>query len=306
MEPFISAAKDINVEEIMASIRKKIQDKKDAGLLKQREIDEIAEMELQPLPDFLEIPNTYEPHLYPNFGQYTAVPTPSAEEIQRAELDRKPKRPFFSQPMARTAPGEEEPGGLTNAPPAKFTPIPIPADLETQETGLAKKLLKKIRSLLNPLIRFMNRPMYLELQTAIIRLQNSNAEIIASNAIVANELNAALEEQQKTIVELQTANVEIKAAIFELYELFELRPALFKLKTALVDAQNQLLKHIPVVLQSSEYIKLLHNSSNNIIVEASKLKTEEELLKTKIKILEDKMEFLENRERALEKKLSPS
>lgn len=27
MEPFISAAKDINVEEIMAAIRKKIQDK---------------------------------------------------------------------------------------------------------------------------------------------------------------------------------------------------------------------------------------------------------------------------------------
>jgi hypothetical protein len=56
MEPFISAAKDINVEEIMAAIRKKIQDKKDSGLLKQREIDEIAEMELQPLPDFFYTP----------------------------------------------------------------------------------------------------------------------------------------------------------------------------------------------------------------------------------------------------------
>ncbi len=290
MEPFISAAKDINVEEIMAAIRKKIQDKKDSGLLKQREIDEIAEMELQPLPDFLEIPNTYEPHLYPNFGKYNAVPTPSDEEMQRAELDKRPKRPFFSQPMARR---------LTNASSAQYTPIPLPAALELQETGLAKKLLKAIRSLLNPLIRFMNRPMYLELQTAIIQLQNSHAEI---NIIVAN----GIEELQKTIIELQTASVEIKAAIFELYELFELQPALFKLKVALVDTQNQMLKHIPIVLKSSEYIKLLHNVSNNIIVEASKLKTEEELLKTKIKILEDKMEFLENRERALEKKLSPS
>ena len=190
MEPFISAAKDINVEEIMAAIRKKIQDKKDSGLLKQREIDEIAEMELQPLPDFLEIPNTYEPHLYPHDGQYTAIPAPAEEEIK--------------------------------------------------ETGLAKNLLKKIRNLLGPLIRFMTRPLYLEL------------------------------------------------------------------KTAIVDIQNHLFKHTPIVLQSSEYIRLLHNAINNMIVEASKLKTEEELLKTKIKILEDKMEFLENRERALEKKLPPS
>ena len=58
-----------------------------------------------------------------------------------------------------------------------------------------------------------------------------------------------------------------------------------------------------IVLQSSEYIRLLHNTVHNMIVEMSKLKTEEELLKTKIKILEDKSEFLENRERALEKKL---
>jgi hypothetical protein len=213
MEPFISAAKDINVEEIMAAIRKKIQDKKDAGLLKQREIDEIAEMELQPLPDFLEIPNTYEPHLYPSrgqsdipaypgCGQYTDIPAPVAEEIIR-------------------------------------------------ETGLAKGVLKKIRNLLSPLIRFMTRPLYLELKTAI-----------------------------------------------------------FDLKTAIVETQNYLFKHMfkqdPIILQSSEYIRLLHNAINNIIVEASKLKTEEELLKTKIKIMEDKIEFLENRERALEKKLSLS
>jgi len=186
MEPFISSAKDINVEEIMAAIRKKIQDKKDSGLLKQREIDEIAEMELQPLPDFLEIPNTYENVLYPGFAEHMAPPAPIAEAIN--------------------------------------------------ETGLAKGILKKIRSLFFPLIRFMTRPLYIELKTAILDLQ----------------------------------------------------------------------KKVPIVLQSSEYIRLLHNAINNMIVEASKLKTEEELLKTKIKILEDKMEFLENRERALEKKLPPS
>ena len=74
MEPFIHAAAEINVEEIMAAIRKKIQDKKDSGLLKQSEIDEIAEMELQPLPDFLEIPNIYDPILYPGFAENIAPP----------------------------------------------------------------------------------------------------------------------------------------------------------------------------------------------------------------------------------------
>lgn len=59
----------------------------------------------------------------------------------------------------------------------------------------------------------------------------------------------------------------------------------------------------PFVLQSKEYIVLLHNAMNNMIVETSKAKIEQELLKTKIKILEDKVEFLEKRERAVEKKL---
>ena len=158
MEPFISAAKDINVEEIMASISKKIQDKKDSGLLKQREIDEIAEMELQPLPDFQDIPNTYKPVLYPGFAEHMAAPAPIEEAIQ--------------------------------------------------ETGLAKGILKKIRNLLFPLIRFMTRPLYIELKTGILDLQ----------------------------------------------------------------------KKVPIVLQSSEYIRLLHNAINNMIVEASKLKIEEEFM----------------------------
>ena len=73
MEPFIHASAEIDVEEIMAAIRKKIQDKKDSGLLKQSEIDEIAEMELQPLPDFLEIPSNYENILYPGFAENMAA-----------------------------------------------------------------------------------------------------------------------------------------------------------------------------------------------------------------------------------------
>ncbi len=182
MEPFISAAPDINVEEIMAAIRKRIQDKKDSGLLKQRDMDEIAEMELLPLPDFQEIPNIYDPMLYPDF----------AENVDpNVQLE------------------------------------------EPRDTNPVKIVLKKIRSLFAPMIRFIVRPMCVELKTDILRLQ----------------------------------------------------------------------KRDRIILQSSEYIRLLHNTVHNMIVEMSKLKTEEELLKTKIKMLEDKSEFLENRERALEKKL---
>ena len=183
MELFIQAAPEIDVDEIMAAIQKKIQDKKDSGLLKQSEIDEIVEMELQPLPDFLEIPHVYEPILYPGFAENIAPPAPLAETMR--------------------------------------------------ETGLAKGLLKQVRRLFFPLIRFMTRPLYVELKSAILDLQ----------------------------------------------------------------------KKVPIVLQSSEYVRLLHNAMHNLIVEASKLKTEEELLKTRMRILEDKVEFLENRERALEKRL---
>jgi len=182
MEPFISAAAEINVDEIMAAIGKRIQEKKDSGLLKQRDIEEIIEMELQPLPDFQEIPNIYDPMLFPDF----------AENV--------------------------DPNVQLEEPP---------------ETNPVKAILKKIRGGFAPMIRFIVRPMCVELKTDILRLQ----------------------------------------------------------------------KRDRIILQSSEYIRLLHNSMHNIIVEMSKLKTEEELLKTKIKMLEDKSEFLENRERALEKKL---
>lgn len=214
MEPFIQASAGIDVDEIMAAIQKKIQDKKDAGLLKQSEIDEIAEMELQPLPDFQEIPFVYEPMLYPGFAQNMAPPaTP-------------------------------DPGGAESADAA------APEEI-IDESGLAKGMMKKLRSLLFPWIRFMTRPLYLELKTSINGLQ-------------------------KHAQQLQRSHSDL-----------------------LLDLQNKM----RVVQQSSEYIRLLHNTAHNLIIEATKLKTEEELLKTRMRILEDKIEFLENRQRALEKKL---
>ncbi|MCK4835291.1 MAG: hypothetical protein KAT17_01570 [Candidatus Aminicenantes bacterium] len=63
-EDFISANKEIDVNAIMESIIKKIEEKKKSGVLKQSEIDEINEMELLPLPDFQEVPSVYEDHLF--------------------------------------------------------------------------------------------------------------------------------------------------------------------------------------------------------------------------------------------------
>ena len=174
----------------MKDIQKRIQEKKESGVLKQSDIDYIVDMELLPIPDFLEIPNVYEQHLYP------------ADE-----------------------------SGL-------YEPHHIEPEVEQ---GTAKKILQKIRQLIFPIIRFMIRPISNDLTNLTVELHNQN--------------------------------------------------------------KKKLVPMIPIVYQSKEYIMLLHNTINNMIVESSKLKIEEELLKTKIKVLEDKLEFLENRERAIEKKL---
>ncbi len=208
MESFISADKEIDVEQIMSKIQKRIREKKEAGVIRQIEVDEIVDMELLPLPDFLEVPNVYEPHLYP-------VPA--------------------------------------GAPPKKeFHPLEITFEIEegTGPRGFIKKIFVKIRKIIFPLVRFMTRPIYNELKQFSGDRYNDNA-----------------------------------------YKVFK--------NTGEIENYRQ------VVMQSKEYIKLLHNAMNNLIVESSKLKIDHELQKIKIKVLEDKIEFLENRERAIEKKIFP-
>lgn len=55
--------------------------------------------------------------------------------------------------------------------------------------------------------------------------------------------------------------------------------------------------------RSMEYIKLLHNLSNNMVVEMSKLKVEIDSLRNRLITVENKLEFLEKRERILEERL---
>jgi len=259
MEPFIQAGAGIDVEEIMAAIQKRIQEKKDAGLLKQGEIDEIVDMELQPLPDFLEIPHVYEPILFPGFAEKMSEAPPPAPRHPRPSRAPRPPRPARAQ--AEPPPAAEE---------------------AVQETGLAKGMLKKIRSLLFPMIRFMSRPLYTELKTGIRDNQKMSQELAANLLDMKNGFGEYLDDFKNDFLDFQADFQDFKSDILDLH----------------MDMQ----KKVAIVLQSREYICLLHNALHNIIVEASKLKTEEEMLKTKMRILEDKIEFLENRQRALEKK----
>jgi len=49
---------------IREDIEKKIREKKKEGILTEREVREIEEMRLQPLPDIQDVQNVYEDHLF--------------------------------------------------------------------------------------------------------------------------------------------------------------------------------------------------------------------------------------------------
>lgn len=191
----ISTQAPVDVQSIMEQIEQRIREQKDSGVLKESEIEEICQMEMLPLPDFLDVPNVYEPHLYP------PRPSPSYE-------------------------------------PEVFSP--------ELEAGAVKAMMGKLRRLLSPLTRFFLRPHSNELRHIVIERYNRNA-------------------------------LEI----------------------------HKLKQDNPILHQSKEYIKLLHNAMNNMIVEFSKLKIEEELLKTQVKAMEDRLAFLEKRERSIEHTLFP-
>jgi hypothetical protein len=246
MNDVVTMPAGIDVDAIMAAIRNTIEEKKRGGILRQSDVDDIAQMELIPLPDFLEIPNVYEPHLYPGFDP---------QQFRLSQL----------RPLA----------ALLGENPPPITPYKRPPQ-EIEEggnglRGLIKRVLRKTRSLLFPLIRFMTRPLYLELQNGIL-------------------------DSQESIHHLGQELPRIHSRI----DTHRNNMTLFR--HDLIDYLTHI-QHLS--LQSREYIKLLHNTANNVIVEATKAKVEQELLKTKIKVLEDRLDFLENRQRSLERKALP-
>ena len=53
-----------SVEKIMKEIEKSIESKMKEGILREKEIREIEEMRLHPLPDILDVQSVYSDHLY--------------------------------------------------------------------------------------------------------------------------------------------------------------------------------------------------------------------------------------------------
>ncbi len=158
-------AESLDVNELMQRIEKTIQEKKDLNVLKESEITDISNMELQPLPDFLEIPNPYQAHLYPE------SPLPQFSALQG----------------------------------------------EISESGAVKAVMKKIRQLLMPLIRFFTRPIYLELRNALVETQTNLAAIIPITyqskeyvKLLHNALNNCIVEMSKLKIDLEMQKTKLR------------------------------------------------------------------------------------------------
>ncbi len=106
----------------------------------------------------------------------------------------------------------------------------------------------------------------------------------------------------ETIPERKSLKIFLKR-IFSIPKPWILRGLLFYLRPY-IDPKFDKFDELTVNLQKSmEYIKLLHNLSNNIVVEMSKLKVEVDALRNRLITVENKLEFLEKRERILEEKI---
>ncbi|MCP4149551.1 MAG: hypothetical protein GY757_17525 [bacterium] len=262
---FISAGNDVDVEEIMNSIKKRIQEKKDSGVLKQIEIEEIDDMELLPLPDFLEIPDVYQPNLYPDYEKQTVeefdenagADSDSHINYKRKSIDKFEVHPDTPEFEAETGSGVR---------------------------GIIKKSLLFCRKLVFPLVRFMTRPIYNELKQLTYDRHNELKQFTCDRD---NEL-------KHLACHWHNENIE---------NLDRITPQIFRNTNHILKTTTDFNNYKPMIHQGKEYIKLLHNLINNMVAESSKLKIESELLKTKMKVMEDKIEFLENRERAIENKL---
>jgi hypothetical protein len=60
----IKSMKEKDQKKIMAEIAKRIEEKKKNGVFTEKEIREIEKMELNPLPDILDVQSVYESFLY--------------------------------------------------------------------------------------------------------------------------------------------------------------------------------------------------------------------------------------------------
>lgn len=105
---------------------------------------------------------------------------------------------------------------------------------------------------------------------------------------------------QESIIAPQSKSIKnFLKKIFSIPKPWVLRGLLFYLRPYIDPKFDELTVNLQ---RSMEYIKLLHNLSNNMVVEMSKLKVEIDALRNRLITMENKIEFLEKRERILEEK----
>lgn len=132
-----------------------------------------------------------------------------------------------------------------------------------------KRILLKIMKPFSPLIKLLVFPVHYELRETIRNLHQTNQRL--------DFINYKLERELQRLDEVTSQRIgEVHSRLDSAYETLH---------------------------RATEYIKLLHNLSHNLVVELSKLKIEEEHLKSKTRIMEKDFEFLNQRERALEREL---
>jgi hypothetical protein len=131
----------------------------------------------------------------------------------------------------------------------------------------AKRIMLKVMKPFAPVIKFLVLPVHEELRQTILSLDRTNRRL--------DSLCATMEE------ELRKLDISISKGLGETNK---------RIDEAFLDLHR-----------SRDYTKLLHNLSQNIVVELTKLKIEEEGLKSKARIMEKDFEFLQKREKSLEK-----
>jgi hypothetical protein len=105
MPQFLTASPEIDVDEIMAAVQRRIEERRQAGAVRDEEIRDIEAMELQPMPDFQDIPDGLGADLYPE----CARPHHVLEEVHETGAAKRamglvrrvlfPMIRFFSRPL---------------------------------------------------------------------------------------------------------------------------------------------------------------------------------------------------------------
>lgn len=208
------------------------------------------------------------------------------------------------------------------SPPLPLPPIPpSPSPLSTEAVsgpqGLkqkTKEILRKLMKPFFPVIRLLAFPIHEELRTTIESLHETNKRL----DYLFQLLHFQEEKYDRRLETLEQRFDERLASVDQRIDRNELRldtleerqgdlEQRFDQRQEIVDQrldrlEGTLDERLKDLDKSMDYIRLLHNLDNNLVVELTKLKIEADTLKTKFRILEKDQEFLQKREKALEER----